>query len=634
MILGLDGVDPDVVDLLLSEGKLPNFARLRQGGAYGRLLSEKPLLSPVIWTTIATGRRPSAHGIGHFVAVDPQSGEQLPVTSDMRRVEALWTIASSEGLEVAVVGWWATWPAETVRGALVSDHTAYHFLFEDGLEGRRDRDVTHPRELLDRLAPHLVTPAELDAAELAPYADIEEGELDGPLAFDDELSHLRWALAAARSYRNAGLELWRRDDPHLGMVYIEGVDSASHLFGHLFRASGLAGELARQQERFGHTVEAMYGLADSIVGDFLDALDDRSTLVVLSDHGFELGVLHDDPSKTRDLRRVSERFHEEEGILYLYGRGVRAGARLDRPTLVDVTPTVLALLGLPAARDMPGRILAEALRPEPPDRRIATYESRAGTDRTRERNAETDAAVMERLRSLGYLSSDDDAGAPRSNGKERRSPQGERNLAAIRFRDGDYEEAARLYRRLVAEDPTDASLRTSLAGVLGAQERYAEAVSELRRALELEPVSPEAHHNLAVLAERRGSTAEAVEHYRWAVRYAPDYEPARQALARLTGSPEARRPASEAEARAWQLCAEASEGARHGDYTAALDALDRAEELAPESVLVHQYRSNVAYLMGDRELAVRALERALELEPQNALFRRNLEQLRAEGPEP
>ena len=56
IVLGLDGLDPETVDLLMSEGKMPNFARLRQEGAYGRLISSKPLLSPIIWTTIATGK--------------------------------------------------------------------------------------------------------------------------------------------------------------------------------------------------------------------------------------------------------------------------------------------------------------------------------------------------------------------------------------------------------------------------------------------------------------------------------------------------------------------------------------------------------------------------------------------------
>jgi predicted AlkP superfamily pyrophosphatase or phosphodiesterase len=70
IFLGLDGLDPALAERYMAEGKLPNFAKLRQEGAYGRLVSAKPLLSPVVWTTIATGKTPEEHHIGHFVAVN------------------------------------------------------------------------------------------------------------------------------------------------------------------------------------------------------------------------------------------------------------------------------------------------------------------------------------------------------------------------------------------------------------------------------------------------------------------------------------------------------------------------------------------------------------------------------------
>ncbi len=60
-----------------------------------------------------------------------------------------------------------------------------------------------------------------------------------------------------------------------------------------------------------------------------------------------------------------------------------------------------------------------------------------------------------------------------------------------------------------------------------------------------------------------------------------------------------------------------------------MEQLDEAQRIAPRLALVQQYRSNVAFLQGDREAAIAALERALELEPDNALFRTNLERLRA-----
>jgi predicted AlkP superfamily phosphohydrolase/phosphomutase len=65
--------DPDTVDLLLSEGQLPDFARIRREGAYGRLESSDPMLSPILWTTIATGKSPAEHRITHFVAANPKT---------------------------------------------------------------------------------------------------------------------------------------------------------------------------------------------------------------------------------------------------------------------------------------------------------------------------------------------------------------------------------------------------------------------------------------------------------------------------------------------------------------------------------------------------------------------------------
>jgi tetratricopeptide (TPR) repeat protein len=331
------------------------------------------------------------------------------------------------------------------------------------------------------------------------------------------------------------------------------------------------------------------------------------------------------------MRRVSERFHRDEGVLYLYGPGVRR-LRLDQPTQLDVAPTVLALAGLPPARDLPGRVLAEALR-RAPGTAVASYEGGA-TPTTGGRDAQVDREIVERLRSLGYLGG---APAPPPAGGDRpavRSPQGERNLAALHFEAGRHAEAAAAYERLVAQDPRDASLRTSLAGALGALGRYDEAMQQLEVAVKLEPLNVEAYHNRAVIFERRGDRRAAIELYRTAVRYDPHYEPSRAALLRLTGSADVRAPRGQAESRAAALAEEAAQAARRGDYPTALRRLAEAEGLAPSYVIVHQYRANVAYLMGDRAGAARALEKALRLEPDNALFRANLARLRAEAGSP
>ena len=622
VVLGLDGLDPPTVDLLVSEGKLPSFARLRQEGSFGRLQGQGALLiSPVIWTTIATGKPPDQHGINHFVAINEKTGQALPVTSRMRKVRSVWDIASGAGRKVGVVGWWATWPAESVNGWVVSDHTCYHFLFGEGpLGGKESAGLTSPPSLMKELAPLVRRPADVTHEEAAPYVSVDAAEFARPFDFADSLSHFRWALATADSYKRIGLRLLEDRRPDLLMVYVEGTDSVAHLFGHLFRARGLAGDLALQQERYGSAVEQMYLYADRLVGEYLKTMDTRTTLVVLSDHGFDLGALPDDPSETRDLRRVSEKHHRPEGILYLYGRGVKKGASIERPDHLDVTPTLLALLGIGKAKDMPGRVLAEALEAKAPDATIATYETGAPRPAAVAADADVDPEILARLKSLGYL----DAAT---------SPQADQNIAERRFQEGDYGEAEKIYAELLKKTPRDAGLHASLAGALAGQEKYDDALRELKTALEIDPLQSAAYHNRGAIYESQGKRDAAVKEYRTALRYKPGYGPSREALARLgAAAAPAAQPRTEEATRAEALAERARDLAQRGDYGGALTMLKEAEGLAPRLAKVYQYEANVAYLKGDRAAAIVAVKKALRLEPDNALFASNLKALEEEKP--
>jgi tetratricopeptide (TPR) repeat protein len=160
--------------------------------------------------------------------------------------------------------------------------------------------------------------------------------------------------------------------------------------------------------------------------------------------------------------------------------------------------------------------------------------------------------------------------------------------------------------------------------------RYDESLAQLELAIEREPLNPEAYHNRGVIHEKQGRRDAAIAAYRTALRYNPQYVPSQQALLRLTGSAAAQSPRDDAERQATTLAERASQAARRGDYASAMQALDEAEKLAPRYALVCQYRSNVAFLMGDRARAKGALRKALELEPDNALFRTNLQRLEAE----
>src|SRR5512143_3258799 len=89
LLFGLDAGDWAAIDPLVAAGKLPALARLESAGRKGLLLAEPPLVSPILWTTIATGRPPEEHGILDFM-VDLPAGGQAPVGVASRRVPALW----------------------------------------------------------------------------------------------------------------------------------------------------------------------------------------------------------------------------------------------------------------------------------------------------------------------------------------------------------------------------------------------------------------------------------------------------------------------------------------------------------------------------------------------------------------
>jgi len=625
IVLGLDGIDPRVVELLVAEGRMPAFARLQAEGAFGPLQADLPLVSPVLWTTIATGRRPADHGISSFKEAGDVAGAKQPVTSTMRRVQALWNIASEAGRRVAVVGWWATWPPETVNGAVVSDRTCYHLLFEKGQQGQLAiRDAVYPPGLAERIAPMIRRPSDIGEEEAGRFITVPAEELARPFDFADDLSHFRWALASATSYSAIGEDLWGSERPDLLMVYIEATDSTSHLFGHLFKAEGLQGELAEQQTRYGRAVEEMYVWADELLGRLMAAAGDDTTLVVVSDHGFKLGELHGDPSVTRDMRRVSTRAHETYGIVGLWGRDVRKGVAIQEATQLDIAPTVLTLLGLPAAQDMPGRVLSGALADVKAAPRVATYEHAEAASKSADGGASgaVDEQVIAHLEALGYLDEDEQSTTPR------------RTEVDVLLAAGRFEEAADAYRSLIERSPDDPALHLNLGYALEHLDRLDEALTSLDRALELEPDLALAHYNRGVVLERLGDREGAVAAFRAAAQNDDTLSSARTALQRLTGSPLVYAPTTEEQARAAALAAEASGEARRGDYPRALELLAEAERLWPDCPLVFQYRANVSYLMGDLEAALAALERASALEPDNVAVRTNLERLRRKIAQP
>jgi predicted AlkP superfamily phosphohydrolase/phosphomutase len=394
LLVGIDGAAPRLTERLIGEGRLPVLARLGAEGAMGRLRSELPLYSPRVWNTIATGKSPEQHGIRGFY-YEPEPGRRELFLSRDRKVLALWNIASDAGLRVAVVNWWNTFPPDEVNGILVSDHAftltranraeLFSLVVPGGETVFPPEWRARVEEEIARQDPPVDVPDPFARAGLPPWAD-REG-LSGRYQEDADLTRI-------------ALEIEKAEHPDLLMVLLHGIDPVSHGIWAGQEPHGVyPPELAMTADQhlaMKRALEDYYAYTDALIGRLVREFDANDLIVVVSDHGFERftrpGAITTGDHRTRAAI---------DGVVFLRGPGIPAGTRLDGISIYDVLPTVLAFLGLPAARDMGGHPVS-ALRAASPPPPVATYDTHPvrrleGDVSGRER------AILEELRALGYL---------------------------------------------------------------------------------------------------------------------------------------------------------------------------------------------------------------------------------------
>lgn len=428
IVFGVDAATPQLMDLLIEEGSLPNFQRLTKEGASGRLQTLEPIFSPMIWTTVATGRMPEDHGITGFTWADTEATWLQPTSSSQRKVPALWNLTSAMGYTAVVSGWPVSWPAEEVNGFVISN---YFFMPESASQIDQITDpklgALFPPALGEEIAPFVVGVEDISERMLA--RNRLQGLADVPVNIT--------TFAKDLTFFNSAKHLLETKSPDVLMVYIQGTDVLGHtrwpmLEYYLQHSRGIEtsfvfdpetlepsidedgpqSPLSQQQHEKlmeqGRLIINYYQLADKWLGELLDIEPDRPRVVcVLSDHGFgriggDVLIQTADAAYTKPLA-----WHLPSGIIILQGNGIAEGKTLEGASVKDVFPTLAHLLKIPLAENLAGRLLEDAFIPgyleANPAVTIPQYEYHKEASEAPVVSSEQRQKLLEELQSLGYI---------------------------------------------------------------------------------------------------------------------------------------------------------------------------------------------------------------------------------------
>jgi predicted AlkP superfamily phosphohydrolase/phosphomutase len=247
VVVGWDGATFDIVKPLIAAGRMPVLEKFLEQGVHAPLCSTVPPVTPVAWTSFATGTTPGRHGIFDALTLDPQTHEVRFVSAAMRRTAPIWRVLSDRGRPAGAVNVPVTWPPDPINGLVISGMFTPSFA----------EDYVHPPELRGEIE-----------SRFGPCRD-------SPNLDPDPKRYLQNLLAGVDA--RCELTLWlmaNRPLDYFCSVFMES-DRVQHFFW-AYRDPA---------HPLGRAIEAVYERLDAALGRILDACPPETAVALVSDHG-------------------------------------------------------------------------------------------------------------------------------------------------------------------------------------------------------------------------------------------------------------------------------------------------------------------------------------------------------------
>lgn len=422
-LIGLDALSWDMIEPMMKIGYLPNLDRLRRHSSWGNIETLTPTKSNVIWTSIATGKKPVKHGIKSFFKYDfiflEKQLEILPknmfmmlflnfkmlkvetVNAENRIAAPLWNITGNDSSAgTSVINWWSSIPADSLNGF---DFSNFVYYMKAGYDREFEYDVSYP-------------PSLSEYAKIFEVVNSSEAEQFIKGKATNERTEFIYSYIKDRIYREdelyfrIGHYFFRKYYPAFFFFYHNGTDPIAHFFTKYYNAISAEGIHKDEIALFSETMESYFDHVDSKISEFLKVKDENRVFMFLSDHG-----MVDTPPLVRFYRnRIVKNpylygYHDDaiKGFFMIAGTSINKDLLIDDVSVYDITPTLLYLAGYPVAEDMDGKVIGKAIdgnfQAEYPIDSIKTYNHLNRRRALEKKETIDDKNVIDKLKSLGYI---------------------------------------------------------------------------------------------------------------------------------------------------------------------------------------------------------------------------------------
>jgi predicted AlkP superfamily phosphohydrolase/phosphomutase len=362
VVIGVNGMELDVIRPLLLKGAMPNLERVINNGAYGKLRTVSAPNCPRVYSTIFTSTKPDQHGVTGFLVGG------ITANTNMLKEEPIWSVLSRNNVSVGMANVPATFPVMPVNGYMISGMLTRGKNCEDGvlcapkLSEVTGGDAVYPRTLQPELLKN-VGDFYIDCERMPGASDLKGHEKE----FID-----KW-LVKVQLIRDEQTKLFdyllTKHPTDFTMLGQSCEDRTGHWLYPI--ASYNVGYNASINSVRVEAFPDQYIAFDKVLGSILKHLDENTYVIIISDHGIKplREFENKDPRAHMDHEKTTPVIAKHDfadgddvpGSFFAMGPGIKHNSRLMgfEATVYDITPTILHLYGIEQPKQMRGRVLTE-----------------------------------------------------------------------------------------------------------------------------------------------------------------------------------------------------------------------------------------------------------------------------------